>query len=94
MNRAIDLDTTERYAYLLARAGFYNEIKAFDKALSDCEELLTNGPDRAVVYYQRGVARMGLKKYDEAVADFTRAIRLEPDFTEASEKLREALREQ
>ncbi len=91
MNKAIELDAEERSTYLLARAGFYNETNQFTQALTDCNELLSGGPDRADVYYQRGIARMGLKKYDEAIHDFTRAIRLEPDFREASEKLTEAL---
>lgn len=91
INKAIALDAEEKNTYLLARAGFYNELSQFDNALSDCNELVGSSPDRAVVYYQRGIARMGLKKHDEAINDFTRAIRLEPDFKEASEKLAEAL---
>ncbi|QHT71379.1 tetratricopeptide repeat protein [Rhodocytophaga rosea] len=91
INKAIALDSEERNTYLLARVGFYNELNQFDNALADCNELVSSGPDKAVVYYQRGVARMGLKKYDEAIQDFTRAIRLEPDFKEAGEKLTEAL---
>jgi tetratricopeptide (TPR) repeat protein len=91
INKAIALDNEERSTYLVARIGFYNELNQFENALADCNELVSGGPDKAVIYYQRGVARMGLKKYDEAIQDFTRAIRLEPDFKEAGEKLTEAL---
>lgn len=91
IDHALTLNKEERLTYLLARSGFYNEINQHDKALADCNELLENGPDRAVVYYQRGVALSGLKKYNEAVADFTKALRIAPDFAEANDALREAL---
>ncbi len=75
----------------MARAEFYNQTAQFDKALADCEEVIAKSRDMAILYYQRGVARFGLKNYPEAVTDFTRAIQLEPDFPEAREKLQEAL---
>jgi tetratricopeptide (TPR) repeat protein len=92
IDQALALDQESRFTYLLARSGFYNESHLYEKALADCDEVLGKMPDRAVVYYQRGVALSGLKRYNEAVADFTKALRIAPDFAEASDALREALR--
>ncbi|MDO1447224.1 tetratricopeptide repeat protein [Rhodocytophaga aerolata] len=91
MNKAMSLDKETKVPYLMARADFYNQLGQFDKALADCEEIMLKSRDQAIVYYQRGLARFGLKKYSEAITDFTRAIQLEPDFSDARQKLQEAL---
>jgi tetratricopeptide (TPR) repeat protein len=91
MNKAMSMDTDSKVPYLIARADFYNQLGQFSKALADCEEVMLKSRDQAIVYYQRGVARFGLKNYSEAITDFTRAIQLEPDFTDARQKLQEAL---
>jgi tetratricopeptide (TPR) repeat protein len=91
MNKAMGLDKETKVPYLIARAEFYNQVGQFNKALADCEEIMAKSRDQAIVYYQRGVARFGLKNYSEAITDFTRAIQLEPDFADAREKLQEAL---
>jgi tetratricopeptide (TPR) repeat protein len=91
INQAMSLDTDTRVSYLMARAEFSNQLGQFEKALADCEEIMTSSRDQAIVYYQRGVARFGLKNYTDAITDFTRAIQLEPDFADARQKLQEAL---
>jgi tetratricopeptide (TPR) repeat protein len=91
MNKAMSLDTETSVPYLMARADFYNQLGQFDKALADCEAIILKSHDQAIVYYQRGLARFGLKDYSGAITDFTRAIQLEPDFTDARQKLQEAL---
>jgi tetratricopeptide (TPR) repeat protein len=91
INQAMSLDTGTKIPYLMARVEFYNQLGQFQKALADCEEIMTGSRDQAIVYYQRGVARFGLKNYSDAITDFTRAIQLEPDFTDARQKLQEAL---
>ncbi|MEI7813040.1 MAG: tetratricopeptide repeat protein [Ignavibacteria bacterium] len=37
----------------------------------------------AVVFLLRGIAKAGLKDYARAIADFTKAIRIKPDYAEA-----------
>lgn len=91
MNKAMSMDAETKVPYLIARANFYNQLGQFDKALADCEEIMLKSRDQAIVYYQRGLARIGLKNYSAAITDFTRAIQLEPDFTDARQKLQEAL---
>jgi tetratricopeptide (TPR) repeat protein len=91
MNKAMSLDKETKVPYLVARAEFYNQLGQFTKALADCEQIMLKSRDQAIVYYQRGVARFGLKNYSEAITDFTRAIQLEPDFADARQKLQEAL---
>jgi tetratricopeptide (TPR) repeat protein len=89
MNKAMSLDKETKVPYLVARAEFYNQLGQFTKALADCEQIMLKSRDQAIVYYQRGVARFGLKNYSEAITDFTRAIQLEPDFADARQKLQE-----
>ncbi len=92
ITHALSQDTSgNKLPYLMARAEFYNQTSQFEKALADCEEIMVKSRDMAILYYQRGVARFGLKNYSQAITDFTRAIQLEPDFTQAREKLQEAL---
>ena len=40
-------------------------------------------PDYAEAYYNRGVSKAALERYDDAITDYDQAIRLKPDFAEA-----------
>lgn len=54
-----------------------------DKSIAACTRIIKRGPesaDMANVYYKRGLNYRDESKYDDAIKDFTRAIRLKPDW--------------
>jgi len=81
-NRVITLDPSNQSAYI-ARA----EVKTVDRdytgALEDVNTALelSGGGGDAYIRYMRGLIYMKLGDYEEAVADFTRALQLSPDET-------------
>ena len=40
-------------------------------------------PDYAQAFYNRGVALQGLRRFDEALASYDKALALKPDYAEA-----------
>jgi len=53
-----------------------------DRVIRGCSQIVGRGSkrNRAAAYYIRGNAHLDKGKYDKAIADFTQAIRLKPDF--------------
>lgn len=64
----------------LLRGRFHLAVAAYDDALKD-----TNLPaaSQAGLYSDRGVAKWRLKRLDEAIADFTKAVSLNPEYAPA-----------
>jgi tetratricopeptide (TPR) repeat protein len=60
-----------------------------DIALSYTDQALTVNPSAPEAHYNRAMALVGLLRDDEAILAFQKAIELKPDFTEASQSLRE-----
>ena len=54
----------------------------------DCTEALRHAPTNLKAYLRRGLAYEFLEKYDDAAADFKRAMALDPGGAVASEGLR------
>jgi tetratricopeptide (TPR) repeat protein len=82
ITKAISLSEDDEQL-LLARAGFYNESGQYDPAVGDCNTLLTKDNSNAFVYFIRGYAFMGLNKNKEAIADFSKALQIDPELEEA-----------
>jgi len=60
-------------------------------AAGSYEKALEGNPNSALIYNNRGFSRLSQKRLEEAVADFDRALRLDPEFEVARENLRLAL---
>ena len=56
---------------------------SLNRAIADCESAIVIDPDRAVAYFNRGLAQRLLEEYFAAVASFSEAIRVSPGYTEA-----------
>jgi tetratricopeptide (TPR) repeat protein len=61
------------------RAWRYFDLRQYERMLEDANHLLGNYPNSAAALSTRGKALRGLGKLDEAIADFTQAIELNPD---------------
>ena len=69
----------------------YDSNQDWAAAANSYEKALEGNPNSAVVYNNRGFSRLTQKRLEEAVADFNRALRLDPEFDVARENLRLAL---
>ena len=58
----------------------YSEFKKAEETLTKAIKYDKNNFE---AYYYRGCARVNALKYDEAIADFEKAIELKPDFADA-----------
>jgi tetratricopeptide (TPR) repeat protein len=75
---AHDLSQSQRSKALSTRGYYLNEADDPDHALADFNEALWLEPNNAMAFAYRGLTFAGLKKYDLAIADFTRSIVLSP----------------
>jgi len=58
------------FPVMLKRAYCRLRMHQFDLALQDAEQLVNNWPRQVEAYYIRGQADMGLKRYEQSIADF------------------------
>ncbi|MBO6024462.1 MAG: tetratricopeptide repeat protein [Bacteroidales bacterium] len=68
---------TEEGSKLLLR---YSEFKKAEETLTEAIKYDKNNFE---AYYYRGCARVNALKYDEAIADFEKAVELKPDYADA-----------
>ena len=57
---------------------FSNAIEAFDEIIQH-SKIIEHSKKGAALYHNRGYAHLGNKNHDKAIADFTEAIKLNPD---------------
>jgi Tfp pilus assembly protein PilF len=82
--RVIELDPKRKPAYSI-RVHAYVEIKRFDEAAADCTKhihMLSWGPEMAEVCSLRAHSRQLQGKLDEAIADLTMAVAIDPQSAE------------
>lgn len=76
---AIDSNKNYNTWYILARrAGFYLNLKAYDKVLEDCKSALLLNPDYADLCVDKALAEVFLGKYEQALVDIDTAIIKQP----------------
>ncbi len=90
INRAMQLEKQEDSMYLvLIRASLLNDTGQYEQALKDCETVILQQPDNAMAYCMRAYAHKGLNHTTQALADFTKALSLDPELEEAKMGLEE-----
>ena len=69
---------------LAGRGEAYYLLKDFDAAISDFDAVLARDANNAIFLFYRGTSHSELgEQYDKAIADYTRAISLNPEFANA-----------
>ena len=71
----LDGDNTRGYA-LRARA--LGMLGRYEEAIGDWGVVIEGEPGNAMHYYSRGVAYKAIKKYENALFDLNKALRLNP----------------
>ena len=72
-NRAIEIYPVSVKAYLM-RGLAYSLLNDFERAMSDCDFVITNFPNDYHVYYYRGITFFNYEMYEKAIDDFDKFI--------------------
>ncbi len=75
----------EEMSYKFNKLGPLSKLKRYDAVAELAEELVESMPDFVPGWMVRGIALLGLERYDGAVESFDRAILLDPTNAEARE---------
>lgn len=95
-NCGIDLEAPLEKSPAQAREYFeqakqkYDHNSKLQTALSECELALGYDPDFAEAHNLRGLILDSLNRYEEAIAAYREALRLDPNLQDARENLRDA----
>ncbi len=90
LDRLIAQSPDNEEAYL-ARAFVSYNTKAFDKAMADVRSALALNPKRAMSHSALGMLYQGSGNNDAAVAEFSKALKLDPNDVAAQEGLKSAV---
>lgn len=72
--------------------GYYHDSNSdWEASAKSYSKAIESNPDSMMIYNNRGFSMLMQKRLEEAVADFNRALRIDPDFDIAQENLRLAL---
>ena len=77
--KALSIDP-DNFDALLSRAALYSESGDGRSALADADRAIVARPGNASALYNRGYANFVLRRFDDAVRDYTAAIDAAPDF--------------
>ncbi|MGC9514850.1 tetratricopeptide repeat protein [Methanocrinis sp.] len=80
----LDLEPEEQ-SYKFNKLGPLSKLKRYDAVADLAEELVEEMPDFVPGWMVRGIALLGMERYEEAVESFDRAILLDPTNAEARE---------
>jgi tetratricopeptide (TPR) repeat protein len=78
MNKAIELDTTNTFAYF-NRALMYYEQEKYQQAMTDLNRVLVDEPGNALTLYNRGLISAQLGAYEDALSDMDRVLNINPE---------------
>lgn len=80
VNHALELNPKSFHAYVV-RGAIHSAKADFDNAIEDYTRAIElNSPELELTYYNRALAYIAQKKWNEAIRDFDEAIKLKPDF--------------
>jgi tetratricopeptide (TPR) repeat protein len=77
-DQAIEIKPEDTILYL-KRAEIKEKIKDFSGVIDDLSVIINSGDKNTQAYIKRGIAQGELGAYPEAIADFTKAIEIEPE---------------
>lgn len=87
--RNIIIDDPQDADALYNLATIYFGIDSIQKAYSYFDLCIKQSPAKAIAYYGKGLCAEQLKKMDEAISNYKQAVNLDPELTDATERLKE-----
>ena len=84
-DKVIQLDSTNSLTYF-NRAMLRTQIGDYNRALEDYDKVALYSPNNVLVYYNRAGVYAQLGEIERAVEDYTSAIKLYPDFANATQR--------
>jgi len=88
-SKAIEIDPNN-HVYFTNRATAYAAMQEWEKALPDADKAVTLKNDWVKGWFRKGQALVGLKRYDDAVDAYKRAVELDPKNEDVTSRLKEA----
>ena len=88
LSEALRIDPNNAYAYLLRGAIYVEKKLDFDRAIVDSTEAIRLNPNDERAYYIRGLAYYGKGQRNQAIQDCEKALRINPDNSDAKDILR------
>ena len=82
-SKCIDLDKSYARAYNNRAAIYLEELKEYEKEVSNYQQFVNLAPDSFLGLYNLGTALKELTRYDDALQSLDRTIQLKPDYPEA-----------
>jgi len=65
------------------RGNTYNDLKQYERAISDFNKAIELNPNDAYYYNNRGISYYDLGQYERAIQDYDKAIQLNPNYDKA-----------
>jgi len=88
--KAIETDTTNNPALYTNRAAAYAGLGDWEKSLTDANKSLSMNPEWLKGHFRKGAALFELKRWEEAVEAYKKAVALDPQNQDVTSKLKEA----
>jgi len=96
LKKVIDMDPKHADAYASIMRAYDTEFVTtgnYDDAIDYFGLLVKRYPDNALPWYYRGLAYLQKEDYQKAIADFDKALSINPDYTDARNMRKEAVRD-
>eukprot|EP01114_Cavostelium_apophysatum_P011298 TRINITY_DN25512_c0_g1_i1.p2 TRINITY_DN25512_c0_g1~~TRINITY_DN25512_c0_g1_i1.p2 ORF type:complete len:292 (+),score=58.37 TRINITY_DN25512_c0_g1_i1:77-877(+) len=87
--KAIEIDP-KSHVYYTNRATAYAGMEEWEKCLADSDKAIAIKDDWVKGYFRKGQALVGLKRYEEGVVVYRRAVELDPKNEDIVSRLKEA----
>lgn len=83
LNKAIEIDSTNLKAIYHRGLLSFNEKKDYKSAINDFSHGIRIKPEKAILYFMRGLSYSNLYNYMEARNNFSKAIQFDKDYLDA-----------
>jgi len=88
-SKAIEIDPNN-HVYYTNRATAYAGLEEWEKCLADANKAISIKSDWVKAHFRKGQALVGLKRYEEGIVAYKKAVELDPKNEDITARLKEA----